>query len=83
MMNAKRKHKTAGNQLNTSPSYPKESVYANAVPIITGTAAPLRVFGRAAKSHALGEFWIILLLAIVFLLFTICKSKHKYVYLQK
>jgi uncharacterized protein len=36
------------------------------VPIITGTAAPLRVFGRAAKSHALGEFWIILLLAIVF-----------------
>ena len=36
-----------------------ESIYARAMPIITGTAAPLRVLGRAASTQALNEFCFI------------------------
>jgi hypothetical protein len=32
-----------------------KSLIANASPIITGTAAPVSVFGRAARTHAFNE----------------------------
>ena len=49
----------AATQLNGLPSYPVESLKARARPIITGTAAPLSVFGRAANIHAFMESFII------------------------
>ena len=49
----------AATQLNGLPSYHVESLKARAIPIITGTAAPLRVFGRAANIHAFMESFII------------------------
>ena len=35
------------------------SAYDSDKPIITGTAAPDNVLGRAASIHALDEFWTI------------------------
>ena len=53
-------------QLKTSPLYSWLSVHASAKPIMTGTAAPLSVCGRAASSHACNEFCLISLSSIPF-----------------
>ena len=67
MANAKSKHSKAATQLKASVPYSTESTYAKATPIITGTAAPESVLGRAASSHALAEFVSIFLSsAIIF-----------------
>jgi len=50
MKNAKRKHNKAG----TGRKNP--SAQAAEIPIMTGTAAPVKVLGRAARIHACGEF---------------------------
>ena len=42
-----------------------ESLYARAVPSITGTAAAERVTGRAARNHALIEFVFIIILLLL------------------
>ena len=52
MAKEKSRQSSAAVQLNTPSSYWKASTHAKATPIITGTAAPDKVFGRAAKSHA-------------------------------
>ena len=50
MRNAKRKHNKAGTGRK------KPSFQAAETPIMTGTAAPVKVLGRAANIHACGEF---------------------------
>ena len=52
---AKRKQSTAAVTLNDTRSDDIVSLYVSARPIITGTAAPESVLGRAARSQALGE----------------------------
>ena len=52
IIKAKRKHNIMGSQLGAKC----ESLTANAPPIITGTAAPVRVFGLEANIHARKEF---------------------------
>ena len=63
------RHSTAAVQLNTSPSYIFASVQASATPIITGTAAPDSVFGRAANSHAFTEL-VLIIVSILTLYFS-------------
>ena len=67
IVKAKRKHNSAASQLNTSSPNCRASTEANATPIITGTAAPDSVFGRAANSHAFTELVSILSSSIIFL----------------
>jgi len=52
-MNANNTHNNAGIQPKSSSP---RSLAANAKPIITGTAAPVSVFGREASIHAFAEF---------------------------
>ena len=66
MMKAKRRHNPAATQLNTPSPYISSSTYANDTPIITGTAAPDNVLGRAAKSQAFMELVSILFSSIIF-----------------
>lgn len=58
MIHANSKHKIAGIQLICSLVFRQ----ANAVPIMTGTAAAESVLGRVAKSHAFTEFVFTILL---------------------
>ena len=55
MANAKSRQSRAATQLKVSEPYSAASTYARATPIITGTAAPESVFGRAASNQALAE----------------------------
>ena len=61
----KSRHSSAAVHENTSPSYILASCQASAAPIITGTAAPDSVFGRAASSHAFSELVLIIASSIV------------------
>ena len=63
MMKAKRKHNIIGSQSGAK----FESLTASAPPIITGTAAPVSVFGRAANTQAFKEF--VLTDSVIFLSF--------------
>jgi hypothetical protein len=54
MMKANRRHNTAGSHWKATP-IARQSAHASESAMITGTAAPESVFGRAAKIQALGE----------------------------
>ena len=82
MTKAKRKQSTAAKGLKERFSYIQLSCKAKAVPIITGTAAPDKVFGLAANNHALGEFFTIFCSSTVNSFIIACKSNIFIVYLQ-
>jgi hypothetical protein len=65
MTKAKRKQSIAGMTLICHT----ESRSARAVPIITGTAAPVNVLGRDANIHAFKEFTFTLFSSIISLIF--------------
>jgi len=62
---AKRKQSTAGKTRKFSPP---PNLQAHAVPIITGTIAPVSVFGRAASIHAARLLVVMLLFSVITLI---------------
>ena len=62
MRKANKKHNAAGTKRKCCIPV---ALNASATPIITGTAAPARVLGRAASNHALEEFVFIFSFSVI------------------